>query len=119
MGFGGSFAGGSPASARPADYLGPIATANITWSAGNVLATGFTSSWVKGTITLQIVIDRGATRVFDHTYKCYSATSCKNNPSPIVIGCGCAGEYDMWVYAYGPNTHGYTEVSASDYVIAP
>jgi hypothetical protein len=77
---------------------------------GAFVATGYTNTWNKGTIKLEVVLYDNGGKKADVKNTCYSATSCHNNPTPIVT-CGCPGLWDMYVYASGPKTNGSTDVS--------
>src|SRR5690242_20152413 len=115
--FGGLFPSSSAIAAPAAPAAGPVVDIWLDGGDGVITSSGYTSSWIRGTITFQVTIWRGSTRVFDHTWKCYSATSCSVNPSPIVLPCTCAGDYEAYAYAWGPETNGVDFISAYDHII--
>jgi hypothetical protein len=102
----GALFSGTPAMAA----TGPNTGGNLEWGGpgGPVLANAWTNAWKRGTIKLEVSIYRDGTRIFHHTWTCTSSTACSVNPSPIVLECGCPGEYDLNVYSYGPKTNGVT-----------
>jgi hypothetical protein len=86
-------------------------------SGGGVTATGFTSGWNKGTVSVDTALYNN--NILKNTTKndCTASTACHNNPTPIV-SCGCPGQWILYVDAYGPRTNGVTSDHAKKEVLA-
>ncbi|MGK5684881.1 hypothetical protein [Actinoplanes sp. URMC 104] len=105
----GSLVGASPALAAP------VTSGTLqALGGGTVTATGFTSSWPRGTINLDVILYNNGKLKNEVENVCRSSTSCHNNPTPIV-SCGCPGHWELAVYADNGHTYDsfHKEITAS------
>jgi hypothetical protein len=84
---------------------------------GGVVATGFTSGWNKGTVSVDTALYDNNILKNQTSNDCPASTACHNNPTPIV-SCGCPGQWDLYIDSYGPRTNGVTHDAAHKQVVA-
>jgi hypothetical protein len=102
----------SPANAGvlPHDYNGPVLNGYLTYDGTTLTATASTVSWNQGTINIEADLYAGSTLEWEGRNTCNNSTWC-SLPSAFKLCPQHGIVWQLYAYAWGPDTAGHTSVS--------